>query len=128
MMSKLSYFDVSGWLEDGTPLPAENKQEVIDILEELIADDFKQNLDAESVQFMRFSTEYEYAPEEVQEACSKYAESHPSIILELEYTDHDEGFISVYVSRISCASAMMQPIISCRSKASPFRRKSHRCR
>ena len=89
-MSKLCYFDVSGWLEDGTPLPAENKQEVIDILEELIADDFKQDLDAESAQFMRFSTEYEYASEEVQEACSKYAENHTGIILELEYTDHDE--------------------------------------
>ena len=31
-MSKLCYFDVSGWLEDGSPLPAENRQEVIDIL------------------------------------------------------------------------------------------------
>lgn len=89
-MSKLCYFDVSGWLEDGTSLPAENRQEVIDILEELIADDFKQDLDAESAQFMRFSTEYEYAPEEIQDACSQYAESHPGIILELEYTDHDE--------------------------------------
>ena len=89
-MSKLSYFDVSGWLEDGTPLPAENKQEVIDILEELIADDFKQDLNVNSAQFMRFSTEYEFAPEEVQEACSKYAESHLGVILELEYTDHDE--------------------------------------
>lgn len=89
-MSKLCYFDVSGWQENGSPLPAENKQEVIDILEELIADDFKQDLDAESAQFMRFSTEYEYAPEEVQKACSKYVESHPGIILELEYTDHDE--------------------------------------
>ena len=89
-MSKLCYFDVSGWLEDGTPLPAENKQEVIDILEELIADDFKQDLDEESAQFMWFSTEYEFAPEEVQEACSKYAEAHPGIILELEFTDHDD--------------------------------------
>lgn len=89
-MSKLCYFDVSGWLEDGTPLPAVNRQEIIDILEELIADDFKQDLEAESAQFMRFSTEYEYAPEEVQDACSKYTESHPGIILELEYTDHDE--------------------------------------
>ena len=89
-MSKLCYFDVSGWLEDGSPLPAENKQEVIDILEELIADDFKQDLSEDSAQFMRFSTEYEFAPEEVQEACSKYAKSHPRIILEIEYSDHDE--------------------------------------
>ena len=90
-MSKLCYFDVSGWQEDGSPLPAENRQEVIDILEELIADDFKQNLSEDSAQFMRFSTEYEYAPEEVQSACSKYTESHPGIILELEYSDHDEA-------------------------------------
>ena len=89
-MSKLCYFDVSGWMEDGSPLPAENKQEVIDILEELIADDFKQDLSEDSAQFMRFSTEYEYAPEEVQSACSKYTESHPGIILELKYSDHDE--------------------------------------
>lgn len=89
-MSKLCYFDVSGWMEDGSPLPAKNRQEVIDILEELIADDFKQDLSEDSAQFMRFSTEYEYALEEVREACSKYAESHPSIILELEYTDHDD--------------------------------------
>ena len=39
---------------------------------------------------MRFSTEYEFAPEEVQEACSKYAKAHPRIILEIEYSDHDE--------------------------------------
>ena len=89
-MSKLCYFDVSGWMEDGSPLPAENKQEVIDILEELIADDFKQDLSEDSAQFMRFSTEYEYAPEEVQEACTKYAKAHPRIVLELEYSDHDE--------------------------------------
>ncbi|MBQ8962333.1 MAG: hypothetical protein IJ089_00850 [Clostridia bacterium] len=89
-MSKLCYFDVSGWQEDGSPLPAENKQEVIDILEELIADDFKQDLSEDSTQFMRFSTEYEFAPEEVQEACSKYAKAHPRIVLELEYSDHDE--------------------------------------
>lgn len=89
-MSKLCYFDVSGWQEDGSPLPAKNRQEVIDILEELIADDFKQNLSEDSAQFMRFSTEYEYAPEEVQEACSKYTETHPRIVLELEYSDHDE--------------------------------------
>ena len=89
-MSKLCYFDVSGWLEDGMPLPAKNKQEVIDILEELIADDFKQDLSEDSAQFMRFSTEYEFAPEEVQEACSKYAKAHPRIILEIEYSDHDE--------------------------------------
>jgi hypothetical protein len=89
-MSKLCYFDVSGWQENGSPLPAENKQEVIDILEELIADDFKQDLSEDSAQFMRFSTEYEYAPEEVQEACSKYAKAHPRIVLELEYSDHDE--------------------------------------
>ena len=89
-MSKLCYFDVSGWLEDGAPLPAENKQGGIDILEELIADDFKQDLSEDSAQFMRFSTEYEYAHEEVQEACSKYTETHPGIILEIEYSDHDE--------------------------------------
>ena len=89
-MSKLCYFDVSGWMEDGMPLTAENKQEVIDILEELIADDFKQDLREDSAQFMRFSTEYEYAPEEVQEACSKYAKAHPRIILEIEYSNHDE--------------------------------------
>ena len=89
-MSKLCYFDVSGWQEDGSPLPAENKQEVIDILEELIADDFKQDLSKDSAQFMRFSTEYEFAPEEIQEACSKYAKAHPRIILEIEYSDHDE--------------------------------------
>jgi len=89
-MSKLCYFDVSGWQENGSPLPAENKQEVIDILEELIADDFKQDLSEDSAQFMRFSTEYEFAPEEVQEACSKYAKAHPRIILEIEYSDHDE--------------------------------------
>ena len=89
-MSKLCYFDVSGWQEDGSSLPAENKQEVIDILEELIADDFKQDLSEDSAQFMRFSTEYEYAPEEVQEACSKYTETNPRIILEIEYSDHDE--------------------------------------
>ena len=89
-MSKLCYFDVSGWLEDGMSLPAKNRQEVIDILEELIADDFKQDLSKDSAQFMRFSTEYEYAPEEVQEACSKYAKAHPRIILEIEYSDHDE--------------------------------------
>ena len=89
-MSKLCYFDVSGWMEDGSPLPAENKQEVIDILEELIADDFKQDLSEDSAQFMRFSTEYEFAPEEIQEACSKYAKAHPRIVLELEYSDHDE--------------------------------------
>ena len=89
-MSKLCYFDVSGWLEDGSPLPAENRQEVIDILEELIADDFKQDLSEDSAQFMRFSTEYEFAPEEIQEACSKYAKAHPRIILEIEYSDHDE--------------------------------------
>lgn len=89
-MSKLCYFDVSGWQEDGSSLPAENKQEVIDILEELIADDFKQDLSEDSAQFMRFSTEYEYAPEEVQKACSKYTETHPRIILEIEYSDHDE--------------------------------------
>ena len=89
-MSKLCYFDVSGWQEDGSPLPAKNRQEVIDILEELIADDFKQNLSEDSAQFMRFSTEYEYAPEEVQEACSKYAKAHPRIVLELEYSGHDE--------------------------------------
>ena len=89
-MSKLCYFDVSGWQEDGSSLPAENKQEAIDILEELIADDFKQDLSEDSAQFMRFSTEYEYAPEEVQEACSKYVKAHPRIVLELEYSDHDE--------------------------------------
>lgn len=89
-MSKLCYFDVSGWQENGSPLPAENKQEVIDILEELIADDFKQDLSEDSAQFMRFSTEYEYAPEEVQITCSKFTESRPGIILELEYSDHDE--------------------------------------
>ena len=89
-MSKLCYFDVSGWQEDGAPLPAENRQEVIDILEELIADDFKQDLSKDSAQFMRFSTEYEYAPEEVQSACFKYTETHPGIILEIEYSDHDE--------------------------------------
>ena len=89
-MSKLCYFDVSGWQEDGSPLPAENRQEVIDILEELIADDFKQDLSKDSAQFMRFSTEYEYAPEEVQSACFKYTETHPGIILEIEYSDHDE--------------------------------------
>ena len=89
-MSKLCYFDVSGWMEDGSPLPAKNKQEVIDILEELIADDFKQDLSEDSAQFMRFSTEYEYAPEEVQSACSKYTETHPRIILEIEYSNHDE--------------------------------------
>ena len=89
-MSKLCYFDVSGWQEDGSPLSAENRQEVIDILEELIADDFKQELSEDSAQFMRFSTEYEYAPEEVQNACSSYADAHPGIILELEYSDHDE--------------------------------------
>ena len=89
-MSKLCYFDVSGWQENGSPLPAENKQEVIDILEELIADDFKQDLSEDLAQFMRFSTEYEYAPEEVQSACSKYTETHPRIILEIEYSDHDE--------------------------------------
>lgn len=55
-MSKLCYFDVSGWMEDGSPLPAKNRQEVIDILEELIADDFKQDLSKDSAQFMRFST------------------------------------------------------------------------
>ena len=89
-MSKLCYFDVSGWMEDGSPLPAKNRQEVIDILEELIADDFKQDLSEDSAQFMCFSTEYEFAPEEVQEACSKYTETHPRIILEIEYSDHDE--------------------------------------
>ena len=89
-MSKLCYFDVSGWLEDGALLPTKNRQEVIDILEELIADDFKQDLSEDSAQFMRFSTEYEFAPEEVQEACSKYAKAHPRIILEIEYSNHDE--------------------------------------
>ena len=89
-MSKLCYFDVSGRQEDGSPLPAENRQEVIDILEELIADDFKQDLSEDSAQFMRFSTEYEFAPEEIQEACSKYAKANPRIVLELEYSDHDE--------------------------------------
>ena len=89
-MSKLCYFDVSGWQEDGSPLPAKNRQEVIDILEELIADDFKQDLSEDSAQFMRFSTEYEFAPEEIQEACSKYTETHPRIVLEIEYSDHDE--------------------------------------
>lgn len=89
-MSKLCYFDVSGWQEDGSPLPAKNRQEVIDILEELIADDFKQDLSEDSAQFMRFSTEYEYAPEEVQSACSKYTETHPGIILEIECSNHDE--------------------------------------
>ena len=89
-MSKLCYFDVSGWLEDGALLPTKNRQEVIDILEELIADDFKQDLSEDSAQFMRFSTEYEYAPEEVQSACFKYTETHPGIILEIEYSDHDE--------------------------------------
>lgn len=89
-MSKLCYFDVSGWMEDGSPLSAKNRQEVIDILEELIADDFKQDLSEDSAQFMRFSTEYEFALEEIQEACSKYAKAHPRIILEIEYSDHDE--------------------------------------
>ena len=79
-MSKLCYFDVSGWMEDGSSLPAKNRQEVIDILEELIADDFKQDLSEDSAQFMRFSTEYEYAPEEVQSACFKYTETHARAI------------------------------------------------
>ena len=43
-MSKLCYFDVSGWQEDGSPLPAKNRQEVIDILEELI--DIRDQIDA----------------------------------------------------------------------------------
>jgi len=103
-MSKLCYFDVSGWLEDGSPLPAKNRQEVIDILEELIADDFKQDLSEDSAQFMRFSAEYEFAPEEVQEACSKYAKAHPRIILEIEYSNHDEEVFQ----RIRCKGKLCE--------------------
>ena len=122
-MSKLCYFDVSGWQEDGSPLPAENRQEVIDILEELIADDFKQNLSEDSAQFMRFSTEYEYAPEEVQSACS-----NPESSWRLNTRTMTRRFSSGSASRGSCASTMTRPVTSCRLRASPSQRRSRRCR